>query len=172
MFVLYEKLDFSGFVKLSLYFLKILAIPFITLASQFASIVLRVVSSFKCYHFKVVFSVHYCYTVLRSNQISPAELLLTLNSINPSIQFTMEYSKDQIPFLDILIKRNENGIWMDLYHKPTDTQRCLPFTFSHPNHCKRNVPFCLAQRICTIAENNTEKLKSLENLITHLSKYH
>ena len=26
----------------------------------------------------------------------------------------MEYSKDQIPFLDILTKRNENGIWMDL----------------------------------------------------------
>ena len=72
----------------------------------------------------------------------------------------MEYSKDQIPFLDILIKRNENGIWMDLYHKPTDTQRCLPFTSSHPNHCKRNIPFCLARRICTIAENNTEKLKN------------
>ena len=53
-----------------------------------------------------------CYTVLRSSQISPEELLLTLNSINPSIQFTMEYSKDQIPFLDILIKRSENGIWM------------------------------------------------------------
>ena len=84
----------------------------------------------------------------------------------------MEYSKDQIPFLDILIKRNENGIWMDLYHKPTDTQRCLPFTSSHPNHCKRNIPFCLARRICTIAENNTEKLKNLENLKSNLSKYH
>ena len=36
-----------------------------------------------------------CYTVLRSSQISPEELLFTLNSINPSIQFTMEYSKDQ-----------------------------------------------------------------------------
>ena len=36
-----------------------------------------------------------CYTVLRSSQISPEELLFTLISINPSIQFTMEYSKDQ-----------------------------------------------------------------------------
>ena len=96
-----------------------------------------------------------CYTVLRSSKISPEELLLTLNSINPSIQFTMKYSKDQIPFLDILIKRNENGIWMDLYHKP-----------------KRNIPFCLAQRICTIVENNTEKLKNLENLKPNLSKHH
>ena len=46
-----------------------------------------------------------CNTVLRSSQISSEELLLTLNSINPSIRFTMEYSKDQIPFLDTLIKR-------------------------------------------------------------------
>ena len=85
-----------------------------------------------------------CYTVSRSSQISHGELLLTINSINSSIHFTIEYSKDQIPFLDILIKRNENGIWIDLYHKPTDTQRCLPFTSSHPNHCKLNIPFCLA----------------------------
>ena len=111
-----------------------------------------------------------CYTVLRSSQISPEELLLTLNSINPSIQFTMEYSKDQVPFLDFLTKRNENGVWMDLYHKPTDTQRRLPS--SHPNHCKRNIPFCLERRICTIAENNAEKLKILENLKTNLSKHH
>ena len=107
------------------------------------------------------------YTVLRSSQISPEELLLTLNSINPSIQFTMEYNKDQIQFLDILIKRNENGIWMDLYHKPTDPQRRLSFKSSHPNYCKRNIPFCLAQRICTTAENNAEKLKKLENLKTN-----
>ena len=61
---------------------------------------------------------------------------------------------------------------MDLYHKPTDTQRCLPFTSSHPNYCKWNIPFCLAQRICTIAENNAEKLKNLGNLKSNLSKYH
>ena len=61
---------------------------------------------------------------------------------------------------------------MDLSHKPTDTQRCLPFTSSHPNHCKQNIPLCLAQRIRTIAETNTEKLKNLENLKSNLSKYH
>ena len=83
----------------------------------------------------------------------------------------MEHSKDQIPFLDILIKRNENGIWVDLYHKPTVTQRCLPFTSSHPNQCKRTIPFCLARRICTIAKNNATKLKNLENLKSNLSKY-
>ena len=61
---------------------------------------------------------------------------------------------------------------MNLYHKPTDTERCLPFTSWHPNHYKQNIPFCLAQRICTIAENNGEKLRNLENLKSNLSKYH
>ena len=76
-----------------------------------------------------------CYTVLRSSQISPEELLLTLNSINPSIQFTMEYSKNQVVFADIVIKEKESGIWMKLYHKPRDTLRYLLFTSSDPNHC-------------------------------------
>ena len=101
-------------------------------------------------------------TVLRSSRISPEDLLLSLNSINLSIQFTMEYSKDKIPFLDVLIKRNENGIWMDLYHKLADTQRFLPLTSSHPNHYKRNTLFCLARGICNIAEINDEKFKNLK----------
>ena len=63
------------------------------------------------------------------SQISPEESLLSLNSINPLIQFTMEYSKNHLPFLVILIKQNGNDILMDLSHKPTDTQVCIPL---HP----------------------------------------
>ena len=113
-----------------------------------------------------------CFIILRSSQISPGQLSLTLNSINPSIKFTMEYIKDQIPFLDILLKKSESGIWMDLYHKTADTQKCLPFTSCHANHCKRNISFCLARRISTIAENSAEMLRNLENLKSNLSKYH
>ena len=40
---------------------------------------------------------------------------------HPRIKFTMEYSFEELSFLDILIK-NENGqIITDIYHKPTDT---------------------------------------------------
>ena len=84
----------------------------------------------------------------------------------------MEYSKDQILFLDILIKKSKSGIWMNLYQNSTDTQICLPLTYSHPNHWKQNISFCLAQRICTTADNNTEKLKSLDNSKSNLSKCH
>ena len=112
-----------------------------------------------------------CETLLEENKINPNDLLTILNSINPSIQFTMEYSKDAIPFLDILIKRNNDNIWMDIYYKPTDTHRCLPFSSNHPNHCKKNIPFTLARHICTIVENTEAKMKHLENLKINLSKY-
>ena len=112
-----------------------------------------------------------CETLLEENKINPNDLLSILNSVNPSIQFTMEYSKDAIPFLDILIKRDNDKIWMDIYCKPTDTQRCLPFSSNHPKHCKNNIPFTLARRICTIVENTEAKMKHLENLKMNLSKY-
>ena len=83
----------------------------------------------------------------------------------------MEYSKVAIPFLDILIKCNNDKIWMDIYYKPTDTHRCLPFSSNHSKHCKKNIPFTLARRICTIVENTEAKMKHLENLKMNLSKY-
>ena len=113
----------------------------------------------------------HCEILLEENKINPNDLLSILNSINPSIQFTMEYSKDAIPFLDILIKRDKDNIWMDIYYKPTDSHRCLPFSSNHPNHCKKNIPFTLARRICTIVENAEAKMKHLENLKMNLSKY-
>ena len=75
-----------------------------------------------------------CQTTLDKNKVKPEELLETLNSVNEAIQFTIEFSDKEIPFLDILIKQDYSGIWMDLYHKPTDTQRCLLYSTSHPKH--------------------------------------
>ena len=53
---------------------------------------------------------------------------------------------------------------MYIYYKPTDTHRCLIFSSNHPNHCKKNIPFTLARRICTIVENTEAKMKHLESL--------
>ena len=69
-----------------------------------------------------------------------------------------------------MIKRNENGIWMDHYHKPTDIKRSLllnPITQTNVNETTY-----LAQRICMITKNNGEQLKNLENLKSNLSKYY
>ena len=51
----------------------------------------------------------------------------------------MEYSKDAIPFLHILIKRNSDKIWMDIYYKSADIHRCLPFSTNQANRFKKNI---------------------------------
>ena len=46
----------------------------------------------------------------------------------------------------------------------------MPFTSNHPRSCLRNIPFCLAGRICAIVEEEETKLKWLSELKTSLRK--
>ena len=77
-------------------------------------------------------------------------------------------------FLNILINRNENGVWSDLYRNTKiskthrDTRTCLSPTSMHHNHYKLDI--FLGQMICTIAEKNATKLMNLKNLKSSLSK--
>ena len=59
---------------------------------------------------------------------------------------------------------------MDTYFKSTETCRCLLFSLSHPNHCKKNIPFSVARRICTAVENQQQKLKHQSELNENLKK--
>ena len=104
---------------------------------------------------------------LRLSLIKPNELLDVLNIINPAIQFTMETSGTQLPFLDVMINK-EKKVFMDIYSKPMDSKRYVSFKSNHPKHCLKNIPFSLARRICKIAEKDSSKeirLKELEALL-------
>ena len=78
----------------------------------------------------------------------------------------MEQHNLYLPFLDIMINKDpeNNNIWMDIFYKKTDTRRCVPFNSCHPKQCKKNIPFTLARRICTIVENNEVRKKRLDEL--------
>ena len=58
-----------------------------------------------------------------------------------------------------MINKSVAKIWVDIYNKPTDSKRSVPFTSSHPQHCLTNIPFSLETRICTIVENENVKEK-------------
>jgi hypothetical protein len=60
------------------------------------------------------------------------DFLLLLNTIHPSIEFTMEIEKDRsLPFLDVLVTRKPDGsLGHEVYRKPTHTDR-YTFTPSH-----------------------------------------
>ena len=72
-------------------------------------------------------------TCLKKDQVD--EFHQHLNSINPSIQFTIELedTKGQgLPFLDTIAKRRGTQLEVNVYRKPTHTGRYLDFNSHHP----------------------------------------
>ena len=78
----------------------------------------------------------------------------------------MEQQNLFLPFTDIMINKNpeNNNIWIDTFYKKTDTPRCVPCNSCHPKQCKKNIPFTLARKICTIVENHEVRKKRLDEL--------
>ena len=71
-----------------------------------------------------------CFSIIKKTNISSFHD--TLNSIDPHIDFTIENEKDgKIAFLDTLISRRDGLISIDVYRKPTHTDRYLVLTTYH-----------------------------------------
>jgi hypothetical protein len=79
-----------------------------------------------------------------------------LNSIHPTIKFTMTSSHSQISFLDILLKLRNGFITTDVYSKPTDAHAYLHFSSCHPRHCVENIPFSQFLRIRRLCSEDEE----------------
>ena len=91
-----------------------------------------------------------------------------LNSISPSITFTLEPEQNQsLAFLDVKVTRNkDNTISTTIYKKPTHTDRYLQFDSHHPKHHKFTVAKTLHNRINTHVTNNDDKV-TLHKQIQH-----
>ena len=65
-----------------------------------------------------------------------------LNTLHPLIKFTKEESDANIPFLDILVIKTEQGtIETDIFYKKTNAHRYLVFESAHQHKTKRNIPY-------------------------------
>ncbi|XP_062609924.1 uncharacterized protein LOC134271725 [Saccostrea cucullata] len=95
-----------------------------------------------------------------------------LNELDPDIKFTMEKSSTQLPFLDVLICKENNKIATDIFYKSTDTHQYLHFGSSHPRHIKRAIPYNLARRICTIVSEEETRNQRLDELKIFLTDQH
>ena len=73
-----------------------------------------------------------------------------------------------MPFLDVLVIKNDTLISTDIFFKITDSKQYLNFKSCHPKHTKTNIPFSLARRMCTIISDKTvlkTRLKELFNIL-------
>ena len=95
-------------------------------------------------------------------------LLSHLNSVRPSIKFTVEVEKEgSLPFLDALLQRKDDGnLDVTVYRKPTHTDRYLDFRSHHPSHVKRGLVRCLYDR----ARSITTKQEDLQKEECHLTE--
>ena len=71
----------------------------------------------------------------------------TLNSMDPHISFTIEQENNgQIPFLDTLISCNNGTISINIYRKPTHTDRHIDFNSHHDKKHKVSTAATLLRR--------------------------
>ena len=72
-----------------------------------------------------------------------------LNSIDPNIQFTFELEDTEgqgLPFLDTITTRSDMQIQVNVYRKPTHTDRYLDFHSHYPLCHRRSVVNALRRR--------------------------
>ena len=110
-------------------------------------------------------------TLVVQQQKHQQQFLQHINTVDPSIQFTVEEAKDDgsIPFLDTIIRPEEDGSFtIGVYRKPTHTDLYLPWDSNHNIAAKYSVINTLTHRahtICSTPELAEQELQHLEEVL-------
>ena len=104
------------------------------------------------------------------------EIIEALNNFHPNIKFTHETEKDgQIPFLDVLLKRKQDGmIETTIYRKPTNNNVYIHWQSYAPKEWKIGTLYGIIRRayeICSTEEGKLEELKFLKTVFTETNGY-
>ena len=92
-----------------------------------------------------------------------------LNSVRPTIQFTMEKEVEgALPFLDVRVSRDgeSNTLVTRVYRKPTHTDRYLHYRSYHPPAVKNGIIRTLLHRSRNICQDTTTLNQELAHLTT------
>ena len=81
--------------------------------------------------------------ILRPHQEDVQILQDPVNSIWPSVLFTMEKEQDKLSFLDVLITCTEQRFRSSIYRKPFFTGQYLNFNSHHLYNLKKGIVLCL-----------------------------
>ena len=93
-----------------------------------------------------------------------------LNSLHPSIKFTMEIEhNDTLPFLDVLITKNNNTLSHTTYRKKTHTNRYLHATSHHAPSQIQSVASSLIDRSNKLADDDhrSREMSVIRNVLSN-----
>ena len=112
--------------------------------------------------------------------VDPNVFLECMNSLHPSIRFTLEPASilyidgmevQTLNFLDITFMLYANGtLKTDIYYKPTNSHQYLNYDSFHPLHIKNNIPYGLTKRILSFVTDPEKMEFRLEQLRSWLRK--
>ena len=94
-----------------------------------------------------------------SNYHGREELNLFINSVNsfhPALKYSWEISENFLPFLDIKLSVNDNGLSTSVHYKPTDSHNYLLHSSSHPQQVKKAIPFSQFLRLRRLCSDDTD----------------
>ena len=112
------------------------------------------------YHKQPLFWLRYIDDVFMPWQHGLEELnkfVTHLNSVSEHIKFTIEWSRQMVPFLDTKVLYDKTqGFYTDLYTKPTDTHSYLRYSSCHPPHIMSGLPYSQFLRLRRICQHTSD----------------
>ena len=112
--------------------------------------------------------------IVLPNDFPAEKFLAILNSMHPSIQFTITKSTSTtvkgkkyktINFLSVKVLTSERGeLLTDIYYKDTNNHDYLHYNSHHPTHVKDNIAYCLAKTIIVFTSDKETMEENLQDL--------
>lgn len=94
-----------------------------------------------------------------------------LNELHPDLKFTLEWSKEKLPFLDTMVYWDtEMRPQTSTFYKPSNTHQYLHFLSSHHPSLKKSLPFSQGIRIKRIISERKNLDKALQEMVNFFSK--
>ena len=78
-----------------------------------------------------------------------------LNCYHPTIKFTANYSREEIDFLDVSVRKKNKQLVTDLYIKLTDTHQYLHASSCQVYYSKKSIPYSHALHLNRICSGNS-----------------
>ena len=89
-----------------------------------------------------------------------------LNSFDNNIKFTHESRKENVKFLDLIVKLSKVCLTNDVHIKDTDRHQYLHINSSHPDNTKRSITYSQALRLTKICTFENDFLRHRDEMKT------